>query len=270
MKKCKIPILIMVGASVLTAGLFSVADLYAQDQAPGVIRTPGEMQKPPNEGINSGWVVAYGVLLKRPYFVEFRDDTVWINIVQYLPRKKKSEPPKEVVQQTERDLQIKILKRLIEQTYDSLRSTRSQNEAKDILSQEFASHPMISEFIYSYDGGGTLWLQAKLKGGGQIFTSLEVQKWDDFGPPITDEQRMAVRRNEVNLVRSDLMKGHLMIFGYSGYESIDSGEKGSQLVGVVNSIKGGTMSLEEGRKQLKGILGYDKLVEEVMSHIESW
>jgi hypothetical protein len=264
MEKWKMLMVAGIGATALMASVYA----QEQDQAPGTYRTPEEMQKPAEEGINSGWVVAYGVLLKRPYFVEFRDDTVRINNVQYLPRKKNPTvnspgmlPPMELNAQEFR------LAQEIDDTFNVYWKAYGWEQAHQMVLDKYRGHPLISSIEFT-PSGRSVWITFS---DGARWNQGLIETVDyGYGPPLSGEDRMAIRRNEVNLVRSDLMKGHLMIFGYSGYESIDSGEKGSQLVGVVNSIKGGTMSLEEGRKQLKGILGYDKLVEEVMSHIESW
>ena len=51
---------------VLGIFLFVPFCVNSQEEAPGLFRTQEEIEKAEEEGINSGWVVAYGVLLKRP------------------------------------------------------------------------------------------------------------------------------------------------------------------------------------------------------------
>ena len=264
MEKWKMLVVAVVGVIALTTCLGA----QEQEEAPGVFRTQEEIEKAEEEGINSGWVVAYGVLLKRPYFVEFRDDTVWINDVQYEPRKKNPAiKPKEVKPPNENDQKKEDLRHEIFVKFYDYKKSYGFNKAYKMVVDEFKDDSLISSLELS-ESGYTMFINYIDEDRKAFPTKAAMIDYDGY--VLTEEDRMAIQRNDVNLVKSDLKRNYLLVFGYSGYEFIDEGEHGKQLLNIVNAIKSGEMSMDNGRENLLGILRYPKLVEEVMNNINSW
>jgi len=240
--------------------------LYAQEQAPGVFRTPEELQKAPAEGINSGWVVAYGVLLKRPYFVEFRDDTVWIDNVQYLPRKPNpNAKPPEVRQFSEFELRKAALRQKIADTYLEYCQTRSYEEAQRMVIEEFTQDTLVSSIEFT-KSGRSFWIE--YKDGQRCNMPLVIAKVES-GTVITPEERMAVRRNEVNLVRRDLRRNNMFVFGFGGAEITLGPDDAEKVLSIVALLKAGTRSVVDGQTELGRLIDKPS-AKEIVENIEAW
>ena len=218
-------------------------------------------------GINTGWVVAYGVLLKRPYLVEFRDDTVWINDVQYEPRKKNPAiKPKEVKPPSELYLQKVKLRREIEDTFNVYWKTYGWEEGHQMILDKYLDHPLISSLEYT-ESGKSVWIT--YSDGDRRNQGLREVIWEHYGPVSSPEDRMAVRRNEVNLVKSWLQGSSMLVFGHGGAVNVFPAEDAHRIMNIASQIKKGERATDDGKQQLIKIIDKPS-AEEIMENLESW
>jgi hypothetical protein len=264
MEKWKKLTIITIGAIALIAGLSAVADLYAQDQdhAPGVYRTPEEMQKPVEEGINSGWVVAYGVLLKRPYFVEFRDDTVWINNVSFSPTKKAPGWKRRTVVASHMDsLKFFTTDTLVEKYLQYL-NTKGEQNARELIKEEYKDNSLITKIEFGPERF-TLHLE-------YVDGSRQNILWDPSMPESPSyEERIREKYHDVEGIKSYLRSGGMIVFSYKPPTTYYPADLADELLQVVRDVKDGKLSLQKGEMRL-GEMTTKKQAEEIIENIESW
>ena len=264
MEKWKMLVVAVVGVVVLTTGLSA----QEQEEAPGVFRTQEELEQAEEEGINSGWVVAYGVLLQRPYLVEFRDDTVWINDVQYEPRKKNPAiKPKEVKPPNEIDQKKEDLRHEIFVKFYDYKKSYGFNKAYRMVVDEFKEDSLISSLELS-ESGYTMFINYIDEDRKAFPTKAAMIDYDGY--VLTEEDRITIRRNEVNFVKSRLKRKEMFIFGYGGAEICLGADDAKEILTVVKQVKEGKTSHEDGKNQLSDIISDKTSPKEIIENIQSW
>ena len=259
MEKWKMLVVAVVGVIALTTGLSA----QEQEEAPGVFRTQEEMEQPEEEGINSGWVVAYGVLLQRPYLVEFRDDTIWINDQQFNPSRKPpgwKRPELTIDEFTKRKYYASDS--LVNKFY-SYKDEYGIEKAKEMILEEYKNHDVIT----------------KVRFGTQRFTMHmyfsdgmhEGFSWEPFEiEPPTEEEILEKRLREVDGTKSYLRNNKgMIIFSYDLPVSFLQKDTAENIAKIIMSVKSEKISKEVGENKLQNIIPL-KHAQEILDNIESW
>ena len=250
--------------AVLVLGIFLFVPfcVNSQEEAPGVFRTQEEMEQAEEEGINSGWVVAYGVLLKRPYLVEFRDDTVWINDQQFSPRRKPAgwkRPELTIDEFTKRKF---FAMDSLEKKFNQYRKEYGDNKAKEMILEEYKNHDVIIKVEFGPE-----------RFSGHIYLSdgwHEGFSWEPFEiEPPTEEEILEKRLREVDGTKSYLRNKGMIIFSYKLPISFIPEDIAKELVKVIENLKAEKIKPDAGEKQLQQRIPL-KHAKEIISNIESW
>jgi hypothetical protein len=250
MEKWKLLVMAAIGVIALIAGL------YAQEQAPGVFRTPEELQKPAEDGINSGWVVAYGVLLNRPYFVEFRDDTVRINEIPWFPRRESGDSMKKEVSP-----KSAIYRRIL-QTYWDYYLSSGKAVAEEKVLQEFGTDTLISKMEFDPETDDLLvtWLDGLPE---VLYLQEGLAARMGFSP-----SQEEIRRDAAAVSKADLAAGKMIVFGVNYSKTLGS-KSALQIIGLTDDIRNGAVSKERGQTELRKYVNAE-FADDVMENIDRW
>jgi hypothetical protein len=225
----------------------------AQEQAPGVYRTPEEIKAKETTEIDSGWVVAYGALLTKPYRVEFRDDTIRINDVPYEP----TQNPKIDSTIFMHDLKYEISQALTK-TYKEEYKLHGREAAEKTVLERFKPDSIISKIEFdSVDGNATVtWWDGQTE-------YYYLDSWLEAYPD-NQEIRMRVKVS----TSSELSAGGMVAFG-DGYHLNLPLSKGKQVFDILEEIKTGKISVYFGKVKLMTI-AHEAFANDIVKNIDKW
>ena len=241
---------------VLGIFLFVPFCVNSQEDAPGVFRTQEEMEKAEEEGINSGWVVAYGVLLKRPYLVEFRDDTVTINGIPWFPRREESDSMKHKISP-----QSAFYKKILD-TYVDCYLTSGKETAEEKVLQKFASDTLVSKMVFDPETDDLIVTWSN--GLPEVLYLQEGLAARYGGTPSQEE----IRSDAAQVARTDLERGSMIVFG-SNYSKIIKPKSAQQIIVLINDTKNGHLSAENAKTALSKYVN-TRFADDIVNNIDNW
>ncbi len=187
------------------------------------------------EGINTGYVIAFGRYIESPYRVTLKADTVYINGIQFEPR------PKEPVPEPEIDQELEEVIRKEHTVLDSIhysdwKANFGIERAQQMLREFLERQPLVKEFTLSPTCLViTLNLKYKGKDWPQFFILLETKR-----PTMTQEEVERHRREErlklPEKLSNDLREGKLIAFGYGYTEYGGSAEHAEYRISKIREI----------------------------------
>lgn len=225
-----------------------------------------------DQGINTGYVVVYGKLLKPPYYVRFENDTIWINDVFVYPKVRDPNPLPPKTPWYRLDDQERELVTSIRDTYENYREDYGEHQAYDMIVTEFQTNPLLSSMT-TVEGSRSLILNFK-KGVefsvNFVLTKLESRPMVSMpGPPISKETWRESWERDTEHYRTGLRRGEMLIFAYTNRSGLDS--KGAERVrNLVEKIKRGVYTQEEGIEELNKIFVSPRTSQTIIENIESW
>jgi hypothetical protein len=229
--------------------------ITAEESAPNQHQTLEERTAEPSKGINSGWVVAYGALLTKPYRVEFRDDTIRINDLPFNPRKMESDSTLFV-----KSPKHEILHAL-EKTYVDEYSLHGFEAAKQKVQNRFGTDSLISKIKFDTLGNAALvWSDGQTE-DIYLYASIarRMGRW-----PQPEELRL---RNMENLIHALNME-QMIAFG-GKYTIVLNQERTQETIEQIRDINRKRASIFGGRGMLTVIVGKD-FAEDVVKNLDSW
>lgn len=237
-------------ASLVCVGAHLHCAALAQEQAPGVYRTPGEAQPKEAVEIDSGWVVAYGVLLPRPYRVEFRDDTVRINDIPYNPRRRAKPDTTITMPHPKFDIEHALVRTYVEEY-----RLHGEVAAQQKVLEKFQPDSLIA--TVQFDSMGDFATITWTDGQSEL---LLLYSWLDTYPS----------KEELLLQSKRYLEGHLRAGDMITFEGLDvSYTIAEQIIQTVRDIKSGKLPIEAGKLKLKG-LSNAKLAQDILDNLDHW
>jgi len=111
------------------------------------------------ESINSGYVIAYGKFIERPYNVELKDEKIYINGIQVIPTIEKPDP------QEKEKKEFLNFSGECEEKYYEWKGKYSETKAKKMLGEYLSKHPKVKsyKFITGKTDDGTPWKAVVVK-----------------------------------------------------------------------------------------------------------
>jgi hypothetical protein len=226
-------------------------------------------QHTPEEGnaINCGYVVAFGVLLPRPYHVAFRDDTVWINYVAYQPTQPDPNPP-QYPEPGDTITQIASILVDIENKYPSSKVQYGEKRAQEMILQEYKDHALISTITFTEDGK-ELWVEFVTGFRANVLRKTS-KITNPRRPPATKQELTLQRQKKVGYLQRVLRKDKMILFGYNCPKKIISSREWIQLFHIVEKTKKGDFSADEGRDKIIELLYWSKFADDIMQNLNTW
>lgn len=258
--------------AVLVAGVFLVANGIHAQKLPAYL-TPGE-EKRDEEGytIYSGYVVAMGVLLPRPYIVAFREDTVWINNIALDPPRDNPIPPPYIPPSDTAMERIAVWYDLRD-NYPIWRDSLGEQKAQEMVRKKYENNWVVKKIEFSEDGKN-LWV-----------TFIEGYRRDVLERPVTlkrvcdprdpnvdyKAKRREEKQRRLQITRNNLQRGGIVLFGYSDSDmQFLQPEEAQRILELVRNIKNGSVSLEFFKSEMYQILTSVKMSQEILDNIHSW
>ena len=228
------------------------------------------------QGINSGYVVAYGKLLPRPYYVTIRNDTVWINNAAYQPV---LTDPNLTVGMPEISDSIRKKAELggsIQNDYVKYYQTYGLEKAQVMLKEKYLGIPLVSELCYKTFADSIGEIVEKYDGFCVEFTDgtfkilYATTSTSRGGPRIFPPEDPQVKRQmAVNRVKKLLREGWTFLISYSTelntHENIVE-----EVKQVLLDLKNGEVSLEVAEEKVKGIIHDPWITQDILDNYESW
>jgi hypothetical protein len=243
----------------VSACIFSLPSFGQEESDYMYLEPKGEGED--DQGINTGWVVAYGKRIPPPYYVKFERDTIWINDLPYSPTWK--EPTKEPVKVVASELarQKHNLNESIFRSYRKYADSLGIQTAREMIQTEYGGHPLIKSMTFS-DVSETMQLEWA---DGQV----EHVFLYDLGPGITMEEWRTQRQQAAERVRDSLRHGWMIIFSYCVPMHYRPPEKAQEIQSIILDAKAGVISLEDAKSMLSQTLRQHH-VEQILSNLDSW
>jgi hypothetical protein len=223
------------------------------------------------QAIDSGYVVAYGKLLSRPYYVTISDDTIRINGVAYSPKPPNPNPPV-YPQPSDTSLRIAALMTEMQEVIFALYKDYPAPKAREMVLQQYSKNPLVSEIKYD----------DKMKQFHVIFFDRRVgwsfdteEKIQPLWMP-SPEEREANRKSYQEGIQWQLRHGQMILFAYS-YTMTIHREDGDNILGIVCDIKRGIIGAEGGKSRLMDVLKVgggesyeEKIVQDIIDNVSTW
>jgi len=228
--------------------------LYGQENDTKMYLEPkgkGEGEKEA-DSIYTGKVIAYGELLSAPYYVEFRNDTVWINDIPIIPpiRTFEEEQPNIIVSET-RKLQQEISKQCFSDYMKDVEKL-GVDGAKNMILNKYLADSLVEQIeFYPSSTGITIKFTDGFETHSGFFGEIRTDgKLVDYNRVATEEELIEVRKVELDMIRTQLSKGFLKIFGYCYGLDIQPG----RAQGVINTLE----SIARGEQTYEQIYANDR------------
>jgi hypothetical protein len=199
-----------------------------------------------SDTIYTGKVIAYGELLKPPYILEFKDDIVWVNNIPIFPliRTFQEEQP-EILETETRKRQRELSKQCFSEYMDGLKR-HGVDVAKNMILNKYSSDSLIEKIeFYPRSTGITI----KFADGYETHTGFfgEISPDGiaaDYNRIATEEELIDIRKVEFDMIKSQLSRGFLKIFGYSYILDINP-QRALEILNTLRSIARGEQTYEQ-------------------------
>ena len=197
----------------------------------------------PKEGIETGLVIAYGHLIRPPYYLEYRDKNLFLNGVQVEPsiieqrRKEKMAPFIETAKkkmQGSRDVR------------DHLTRMLKDGRSRDQVMQFVNSHRDVIEHARWADEGSML---VKMTGGTyEVIGKFRLGKQGKKPPPpATIPTPQEIKERRLSEINSSLQRGECLVFLSSG----GTYKAGDIRKAVVEIMRDDTLARDEKLERLR-------------------
>jgi hypothetical protein len=220
-------------------------------------------------GILCGYVVAFGVLLPRPYYVTLREDTIWINDIAFEPiRPNPSPPPVEPhVEYSDSANRLDSLLSEMETRVPELSKQYSEQKAHEMVLQEYQNHPLIKSLVYD-DSSKIFWGESLIR--GPFYVLSEKPTPSNLHLPIpTREERVAQQQVVQKWVRQMLLDGGVILIGHNfGVRAI--GSDAYTIIDTVLKVKRDSVAVEEGKERILKVVHDEKMAQDIVEHLDSW
>lgn len=208
----------------------------------------------PVEGIQSGYVIAYGHYLKAPYEVGVMDGKIYVNEVQ-MYMLKPTKPSKIPLDRYKDYEQAQELDSLIVSKYGDWEKERGSIEAQELILKFLEEHASVRESKIEND---ILYVTYKngLKTKLWLWTVKEARE-----RKIAPEEKETRLENEANRIIDSIKKDRLIIFGY-GYCKTEP--RGKDVFAKVKEIMDKDITISQKKNLLQNLLGHSGMVNEIL------
>jgi len=212
-------------------------------------------------------VVAFGEFLPRPYYVTFRDDTVWINSIAYYPMRPNPNPPpvEPEVQYSDTAEAVFALWVELHSRVPELFKQYGEQKAREMVMQEYQNNPLIKSLVYD-DSTKIFWGEFPVEGR---FYVPSVRSFMCDRPTPTPQEVTDERQYVEKSVRQLLLDSGIILFGHN-FEVRTKGADAYKIIDAVVEVKRDSVSVEEGRKKIRKVIHDDKMVQDIIEHLDSW
>jgi hypothetical protein len=246
---------IAIGIAAIAVILLHI-DMMAQDQD----YSPVEIQETGIDGINSGWVVAYGVPVLKPYKLSIRDDTVFINDIPYDPAIFYTNLTDTIPMEVK--LKFERLHRL-ESLYVDCYMTSGRDSAVNLVEQEFERDTLTSKMVFTKHDNPDLmltWWDGEEE--AVLLHSLVMGKQGYY------PSRNELQADLIKSVRGHLRNGGMIAFG-NGYHRRMSPESAHRIFKIVEDVKSQKLPKQTAQQQLEELV-IPIFGREVINNIDKW
>jgi hypothetical protein len=252
----------------IACAVFGLLTLYAQEKKKDIFMyLPKDWTKEQvgDKAIDNGYVVVFGRLIPRPYYVEFRNDTIFINDIPYLPKIKDPDLPPGAASQEE--IQRRSLEFDIGPTYLYYKRHHGEQKAKEMIVADYQSHPRIVNMTFNEDAS-ELWVE--LDNGSRVNMLAEYLVRSYKGPRRSVPERREDRMEEVGKVRARLNSGGMIFLGRRGSVTKYPAKSARVIYETVLDLRNANISLEEKKKRLFELFHHETPVNDIVENIDTW
>jgi hypothetical protein len=234
-------------------------ELKAQEEPAYMYLEPKDKGEEGVERIYTGVVIAYGERIDPPYYVEFKNDTVWINNIPVIPavRPWHKEQPEVVV--TDEDRRRHTLGKSIINDFITYNNTYGEERAISMILEKYLPDTTISEIEFRRKREYVSTIRLKYSDGYLSRLTFSDMRLTDgtivsFTRKIPSQEILKEREIQATIIRSQLKRGFLRIFGLGYGASIHPGDKKDKLLNALEKIAMGEIVVEQFRESNRGVL----------------
>jgi hypothetical protein len=257
----------------VTGAVLVVTYSLAQEQPSNIFRDleknpiKTEVKETEDGGILCGYVAAFGVFLPRPYYVTFRDDTVWINDIAYYPRRPDPNlPPIEPQDELSDTAQAVFdLWRELRSKVPELYGQYGEQKTREMVMQEYQNNPLIKSF--AFDESAKVF-RGEFPVGGRFYVPL-VKSHVPPRPTPPPEEVTRGRQCIKNSIRQLLLDGGIYLFGYN-FETHAIGSGAYEIIDTILKVKRDGVSVNEGKKRIQKVIWDERMTQDIIEHLDSW
>lgn len=227
--------------AVMIVMTFTAADVRA-DQ--------GVSKETEDGGIMTGLVIAYGEILKPPYYITYNLDTVFINGIRVVPGKGDSTrvQPEIVVTETSR-IQHNLIKEMSRIYYETYKK-HGIKKAETKLLEKYKGHKLLAEFEIK-DGDAYFRFKGEKYGEWNMLKS-NLPTWGK--DPYTPEQMIRLSESIVESWRRLLEAGITLTFCYGYHKGAYQKDKTDEMLELIKGVETDAISKADAKKEVKRIL----------------
>ena len=254
--------------------LVVITELFAQEEP-----TPMYLDDKGGEGevdtIYTGLAIIYGEKVDPPYYVEFKNDTAWVNCIPVYPMIKTYYEEPLILHESEfRNEQRELSKSIVEE-YVENHNNLGEEQAIGIIKEKYESNALISQIEFEKRDNTVSCIRIEYTDGNMSNMGLSEWRSQD-GKILSEPVPMMENRSEgakryAQLIAKSLKKGAFHIIGF-GYEMVGQpGDDQMALYGYLEDIAAGTITREQAIKERQNALfRYDAFWKEFELKKESW
>jgi hypothetical protein len=231
------------------ATLFAVS-VHAQEQFIPMYPVPKDEGAQGIEPIYTGVVIAYGETIDPPYYVEFRNDTVWVNNIPVEPTIKTwEEEPIEIVVSEVRRREYALVDS-IGSDYIRFHDNYGEKRAMDMILEKYMPDTLTEKIEFHRPRKHMSSIFIKFGDGYSTYVSFSEMRTPNgkMAPPLREttlEEQIATRKRKAGAIKSQLKRGFLIIFSL-GYEAhIHPGREQHRLLDALERIATGETTPEQ-------------------------
>jgi hypothetical protein len=219
-----------------------------------VLADQGQKNETEDEGIMTGLVIAYGEILKPPYYITYNLDTVFINGIRVIPGKGDPnrvvpEPP--VFKITKLDSMQYELKTSVPKTFYELLKTHGLEEAREELLKKYKNNELLAEFEFR---NGDIYIRFKDEKYGEYMTlktRLPIEESEEEKFRLKTEVSKKVVKNWRELLEMEVT----ITFGYGFKNGFYHKDKTDKMLELIQEVEESTISKSEAKEEVRKILG---------------
>lgn len=248
--------------SLLILGLIMVSNGIASDSDSQILMETKERVL--TEGIETGYVIAFGRPIKPPYRVTMKSNNIFINDFQVVPRKTQSEKKAKKIEISESTRNKHQLIQAIFKSYGDWVVESNVKKAKSKLIAFLSNQPLIKNYELK---GESLLITFTDGNSEELLLHAARMKREDKFPSSNNLEKM--RLDYGKKMKEALQKGMIIAFGYD-YTLLIPNVSAKENISYMKNILPKSISKNEKDKLLLMRFKKKAFVKDLISNQHSW